>query len=140
MNDSIDGENVATPNDLKLSDRGGWRECCAVGLLGAALVTAVAVRCSAWLGVAVIGKERAARIMAYASFLGCLEGREPHMDDAVRNREDNKRRARRFALRHWKMYAPEVMEYLQRGNECADTNQEPARSPEDSPEVESRSL
>ena len=38
------------PNDPKLSDRGGWRECCAVGLLGAALVTAVAVRCSAWLG------------------------------------------------------------------------------------------
>ena len=40
-----------TPNDPKLSDRGGWRECCAAGLLGAALVTAVAVRCSAWLGV-----------------------------------------------------------------------------------------
>ncbi len=48
-------EGVATPNDLKLSDRGGWRTCCAVGLLGAACVTAVAVRCSAWLGVAVIG-------------------------------------------------------------------------------------
>jgi len=42
-----------SPNDPKLSDRGGWRECCAVGLLGAALVTAVAVRCSAWLAVAV---------------------------------------------------------------------------------------
>ena len=41
-----------SPNDPKLSERGGWRECCAVGLLGAALVTAVAVRCSAWLGVA----------------------------------------------------------------------------------------
>ena len=47
-------ETVATPNDPKLSDGGGWRTCCAVGLLGAACVTAVAVRCSAWLGVAVI--------------------------------------------------------------------------------------
>jgi hypothetical protein len=50
---------VKTPNDPKLSDRGGWRECCAVGLLGAALVTAVAVRCSAWLGVAGSGMRRA---------------------------------------------------------------------------------
>lgn len=41
---------AGSQNDPKLSDRGGWRECCAAGLLGAALVTAVAVRCSAWLG------------------------------------------------------------------------------------------
>ena len=39
-----------TPNDLKLSDCAGWRTCCAAGLLGAACVTAGAVRCSAWLG------------------------------------------------------------------------------------------
>ncbi len=41
---------VATPNDPKLSDGGGWRDGC-VGEGGrAAGVTAGAVRCSAWLG------------------------------------------------------------------------------------------
>ena len=42
------------PNDPKLSDGGGWRGGCAVGerrRQEAAAVTAVAVRCSAWLGV-----------------------------------------------------------------------------------------
>ena len=45
-----------TPNDPKLSDGGGWRGPCMVGGKAAAearAVTAVAVRCSAWLGVAV---------------------------------------------------------------------------------------
>ena len=48
---------VATPNDPKLSDGGGWRGPCMAGGKAAAearAVTAVAVRCSAWLGVAVI--------------------------------------------------------------------------------------
>jgi len=45
---------VATPNDPKLSDGGGWRDGCAGAGGGAASVTAAAVRCSAWLGVAVI--------------------------------------------------------------------------------------
>ena len=47
------GETVATPNDLKLSDGGGWRAGCTVGgkaAAEAASVTAGAVRCSAWLG------------------------------------------------------------------------------------------
>ena len=46
----------ATPNDPKLSDGGGWRDGCAGEGGGAASVTAGAVRCSAWLGVAVIWK------------------------------------------------------------------------------------
>ena len=44
------------PNDPKLSDGGGWRDGCTVGgkaVVEAASVTAGAVRCSAWLGVAV---------------------------------------------------------------------------------------
>ena len=47
------GERVATPNDLKLSDGGGWRGPCMAGGKAAAearAVTAGAVRCSAWLG------------------------------------------------------------------------------------------
>ena len=55
MNDE-DRENVATPNDPKLSDRRGWRDRCVVGgkaAVEAAGVTAAPVRCSAWLGVAV---------------------------------------------------------------------------------------
>lgn len=52
-------ERENTPNDLKLSDCGAGRGCCgkAVGVaavVGAAAVTCVAVRWSAWLGVAVI--------------------------------------------------------------------------------------
>ena len=42
-----------TPNDLKLSDRRGWRGPCAVGerrRQEAGAVTAAPVRCSAWLG------------------------------------------------------------------------------------------
>ena len=39
-----------SPNDPKLSDGGGWRDGCAGAGGGAASVTAVAVRCSAWLG------------------------------------------------------------------------------------------
>ena len=41
------------PNDPKLSDGGGWRGSCAAGARRrqeAGAVTAVAVRCSAWLG------------------------------------------------------------------------------------------
>ena len=44
-----------SPNDPKLSDGGGWRAGCMVGgkaAAEAASVTAGAVRCSAWLGVA----------------------------------------------------------------------------------------
>ena len=52
-------ESVKPPNDPKLSDGGGWRSPCAgAGGWGrrrweAWAVTAGAVRCSAWLGVAV---------------------------------------------------------------------------------------
>ena len=52
---------VATPNDPKLSDGGGWRAGCGVGerrRQEAAGVTAARVRCSAWLGVAVIWLKR----------------------------------------------------------------------------------
>jgi hypothetical protein len=48
---------MMTANDPKLSDGGGWRAGCTVGgkaAAEAASVTAGAVRCSAWLGVAVI--------------------------------------------------------------------------------------
>ena len=47
------GRRAQSPNDLKLSDSGVRRGSCAVGLRGAATVTHGAVRCSAWLGVAV---------------------------------------------------------------------------------------
>jgi hypothetical protein len=43
---------IAMPNDPKLSDGGGWRGPCMAGGKVAAearAVTAVAVRCSAWL-------------------------------------------------------------------------------------------
>ena len=53
---SLLGTRVATPNDPKLSDGGGWRGPCMAGGKAAAearAVTAGAVRCSAWLGVAV---------------------------------------------------------------------------------------
>ena len=42
----------ATPNDPKLSHGGGWRDGCVGEGGGAASVTAGAVGCSAWLGVA----------------------------------------------------------------------------------------
>jgi len=48
-------ERLHPPNDPKLSDGGGWRGPCLAGGKAAAearAVTAVAVRCSAWLGVA----------------------------------------------------------------------------------------
>ena len=51
------GIDVATPNDPKLSDRGVRRGTCTVGGKAAeeaGAVTHGAVRCSAWLGVAVI--------------------------------------------------------------------------------------
>ena len=54
----IHGRRVATPNDPKLSDGRGWRGPCMAGGKAAAeagAVTAALVRCSAWLGVAVIG-------------------------------------------------------------------------------------
>ena len=46
-----------SPNDPKLSDGRGWRGPCMAGGKAAAearAVTAAPVRCSAWLGVAVI--------------------------------------------------------------------------------------
>ena len=55
------------PNDPKLSDGGGWRAGCTVEerrRQEAASVTAGAVRCSAWLGVAFVGIRRGRRIMA----------------------------------------------------------------------------
>ena len=48
-----------TPNDLKLSDCGGRRGSCMVGgkaAAEAATVTRGAVRCSAWLGVTLLGQ------------------------------------------------------------------------------------
>ena len=54
---SLLGACAQSPNDPKLSDGGGWRAGCMVGgkaAAEAASVTAGAVRCSAWLGVAVI--------------------------------------------------------------------------------------
>ena len=47
------GQVPIVPNDPKLSDRGGWRGPCMVRerrRQEAGAVTAVAVRCSAWLG------------------------------------------------------------------------------------------
>ena len=56
--DSLISENAQkSPNDPKLSDRRGWRDRCTAGgkaAAEAAGVTAAPVRCSAWLGVAVI--------------------------------------------------------------------------------------
>ena len=55
-----------TPNDPKLSDGGGWCAGCMVGerrRQEAASVTAGAVRCSAWLGVAVIRERRWVRTL-----------------------------------------------------------------------------
>ena len=49
--------NSAKPNDPKLSDRRGWRGPCVAGerrRQEAGAVTAAPVRCSAWLGVAVL--------------------------------------------------------------------------------------
>ncbi len=46
-------KDVASPNDPKLSDGGGWRDGCTVGerrRLEAGAVTHGAVRCSAWFG------------------------------------------------------------------------------------------
>ena len=57
----IHGTGKRKPNDLKLSDSGVRRGTCMVGGKAAAEAGAVthgAVRCSAWLGVAVVGKER----------------------------------------------------------------------------------
>ena len=82
-----------SPNDLKLSDRRGWRDRCAAGgkaAAEAAGVTAAPVRCSAWLGVAVICRRDvekrtlwrvSARVaaehqtVAYAQFLAAEVGR-----------------------------------------------------------------
>ena len=52
---------VATPNDLKLSDRRSGRGTCRWvarrGRSAAGAVTAEPVRCSAWFGVAVIARK-----------------------------------------------------------------------------------
>ena len=56
-NFSFHGRAAQSPNDPKLSDRGVRRGTCMVGGKAAAEAGAVthgAVRCSAWLGVAVI--------------------------------------------------------------------------------------
>ena len=50
-----------TPNDPKLSDGGGWRGPCMAGGKVAAearAVTAVAVRCSAWLDLITLRQAR----------------------------------------------------------------------------------
>ena len=57
-------ETRATPNDLKLSDSGVRRGTCMVGgkaAVEAGAVTHGAVRCSAWLGVAAVGKKLSTR-------------------------------------------------------------------------------
>ena len=61
MNDQqkhpLKSEREMTPNDLKLSDRGARRTTCVVcgkAEAEAGSVTCGTVRCSAWLGVAVI--------------------------------------------------------------------------------------
>ena len=54
MNNADSDKRIERPNDPKLSDGGGWRGPCMAGGKVAAearAVTAVAVRCSAWLGV-----------------------------------------------------------------------------------------
>ena len=55
---SVSTLRVATPNDPKLSHGGGWRGLCRWverwRRSAAQAVTAVAVGCSAWLGVVVI--------------------------------------------------------------------------------------
>ena len=64
-----------TPNDPKLSDRGVRRGTCMVGGKAAAEAGAVthgAVRCSAWLGVAVIGNS--AREGLFAVRNRCAQG------------------------------------------------------------------
>ena len=56
---AVHKQRGVTPNDPKLSDGRGWRDRCAVGerrRQEAAGVTAAPVRCSAWLGVAVIAE------------------------------------------------------------------------------------
>ena len=61
----IHGTGERKPNDPKLSDRGARRGTCTVGgkeVAEAGAVTCGAVRCSAWLGVAVIGVGRSARV------------------------------------------------------------------------------
>ena len=73
------------PNDLKLSDRVGWRGACPTtartktalnaNTLRAKIaraVTAVAVRCSAWLGVAVIRRFGGLQLIDWAMVLGLL--------------------------------------------------------------------
>ena len=61
-------ERLATANDLKLSERGGWRSPCAgAGGRGrrrweAWAVTAGTVRCSAWLGVTWLRRGRCERV------------------------------------------------------------------------------
>ena len=60
------GKDARTPNDPKLSDCGGRRGTCMLGGKAAAKAGAVthgAVRCSAWLGVAVgLGKVKSLRV------------------------------------------------------------------------------
>ena len=84
---------MKTPNDLKLSDRRGWRDRCVVGgkaAAEAAGVTAAPVRCSAWLGVAVIGMKIPAPVNA-AFVIGWIGGFvcDPLLQRRASKREGN---------------------------------------------------
>ena len=58
------------PNENKISYSGGWLDSCMVGLLGAAIVTAVAVSCIAWLGDGVDWRD-AKEVILVLCFFGC---------------------------------------------------------------------
>ena len=68
-------ERSKWPNDLKLSDSGVRRGTCMVGgkaAVEAGAVTHGAVRCSAWLGVAVIATEQHRLILVLLGRRACL--------------------------------------------------------------------
>ena len=70
---SLNRTRVATPNDLKLSDRRLGRDACAVGgkaAAEAAGVTAAPVRCSAWLGVTWLRRGRCAGVQNTVGLAG----------------------------------------------------------------------
>ena len=76
---------VATSNDLKLSDCGGWRAGCMVGgkaAAEAASVTAGAVRCSALLGD-----------VLEALLLGEMERKHPLNEEQIARAKECGRRA-----------------------------------------------
>ena len=74
-NESENQNTAATPNDPKLSDWPGWRDCCAEAerrWRKAAGVTAGPVRCSAWLGVIRVALVLWCLSLHYRSILACL--------------------------------------------------------------------